>query len=58
MGGEVIAKMGIVRIGVLLSFATLLFGFVLGGLFGAIEGRIKGHLKGEAQAVFDTVYKL
>jgi hypothetical protein len=59
MEKEFIGKMKIVRIGVLLSLATLLFSFVLGGLFGAagVESKIKGYLKGEAQAVFDTVYK-
>ena len=57
MEKEIIEKMKIVRIGILLSLLTLLFGFVLGGLFGVIESKIKNHLKGEAQAVFDTVYK-
>lgn len=57
MDKEIVEKMKVVRIGVLLSLLTLLFGFVLGGLFGAIESKIKGHLKQEAQAVFDTVYK-
>ncbi len=57
MEKEIIEKIKVVRIGILLSLLTLLFGFVLGGLFGAIESKIKGHLKEEAQAVFDTVYK-
>lgn len=57
MEKEIVEKMKVVRIGVLLSLLTLLFGFVSGGLFGAIESKIKGHLKQEAQAVSDTVYK-
>ena len=57
MEKEIIEKMKVVRIGVLLSLFTLLFGFSLGGLFGAVEDKIKGHLKEKAQAVFDTVYK-
>lgn len=57
MEKEIVEKMKVVRIGILLSLLTLLFGFVLGGLLGAVEGKIKGHLKEEAQAVFDTVYK-
>ncbi len=57
MEKEIIEKMKVVRIGILLSLLTLLFGFILGGLFGAIESKIKGHLKEEAQAVFDTVYE-
>jgi len=57
MEKEIVGKMKVVRIGILLSILTLLFGFVLGGLFGAIESKIKGHLKAEAQIVFDTVYK-
>jgi len=57
MEREIVEKMKVVRIGVILSLFTLLFGFVLGGLFGAIESKIKGHLKKEAQAVSDTVYK-
>lgn len=57
MEKEIIEKIKVVRIGVILSLLTLLFGFILGGLFGAIESKIKGHLKEEAQAVFDTVYE-
>ncbi len=57
MEKEIVERIKVVRIGVLLSLVTLLFGFVLGGLFGAIESKIKGHLKEEAQAVFDTVYE-
>jgi hypothetical protein len=57
MGKEIVERIKVVRIGVLLSLLTLLFGFALGVLFGAIEGKIKGHLKKEAQAVSDTVYK-
>ena len=53
----IIEKMKVVRSGILLSLATLLFGFILGGLFGAIESKIKGHLKNEAQVVLSTVYK-
>ena len=57
MEKEIAAKVKDVRIGILLSLLTLLFGFILGGLFGAVEDKIKGHLKDDAQAVFDTVYK-
>ncbi len=57
MENEIIEKMKVVRIGILLSLLTLLFGFVSGGLFGAIEGKIKGHLEAKAQAVFGTVYE-
>lgn len=57
MEKEFVTKMKVVRIGILLSLFTLLYGFILGGLFGAIEGKIKGHLKDNALAVFDTVYK-
>ncbi len=45
MEKEIIEKIKVVRIGVILSLLTLLFGFVLGGLFGAIESKIKGHLR-------------
>ena len=57
MEKEIIERIKVVRIGVILSLLTLLFGFVLGGLFGSIESSIKGHLKAEAQAVFETIYK-
>ncbi len=57
MENEIVEKIKVVKIGVILSLLTLLFGFILGGLFGAIESKIKGHLNEEAQAVFDTVYK-
>ena len=57
MENEIVEKMKVVRIGILLSLLTLLFGFASGGVFGSFEDQIKGHLKGEAQAVLDTVYK-
>ena len=44
------------RIGIVLSLLTLLFGFGLGGAFGAFEDNIKGSLKASATAVKDTVY--
>ncbi len=57
MEKEVVMKMKTVRVGILLSFLTLLYGFTLGGVFGAFESSIKGHLKQEGQSVMDTVYK-
>jgi hypothetical protein len=56
MEQEVIAKLRIVRIGIVLSLLTVLFGFVLGGIFGAAESTIKTHLKDSADAVFVEVY--
>ena len=57
MENEIVEKMKVVRIGILLSLLTLLFGFASGGFFGSSEDQIKDHLKDQAQAVFDTVYK-
>ena len=56
MEQELMDKMKLVRVGIILSLLTLLYGFSLGGLFGAVEGTIKGHLKQEAQAALDTAY--
>lgn len=44
------------RIGIVLSLITLLFGFGLGGAFGAFEDKIKGSLASSAMAVKDSVY--
>ena len=44
------------RIGLVLSLITLLFGFSLGGAFGAFEDNIKGSLQASAEAVKDSVY--
>jgi hypothetical protein len=44
------------RIGIVLSLLTLLFGFGLGGAFGAFEDGIKGSLNQSAMAVKDSVY--
>ncbi len=44
------------RIGIVLSLLTLLFGFGLGGAFGAFEDAIKGSLAASAMEVKDTVY--
>lgn len=45
------------RIGIVLSLITLLFGFGLGGAFGAFEDGIKGSLKSSAEAVKGSVYE-
>jgi len=45
------------RLGVLLSLATLLFGFGLGAAFGAAEDDLKGYLKDQAAAALDSVYE-
>jgi len=44
------------RIGIVLSLITLLFGFGLGGAFGAFEDSIKDSLNASAEAVKDSVY--
>ena len=44
------------RIGIVLSLITLLFGFGLGGAFGAFEDKIKGSLASSAMVVKDSVY--
>jgi len=44
------------RIGIVLSLLTLLFGFGLGGAFGAFEDKIKGSLASSAMSVKDSVY--
>jgi hypothetical protein len=44
------------RIGIVLSLITLLFGFGLGGAFGAFEDSIKGSLAASAETVKDSVY--
>ena len=45
-----------VRIGILLSLLTILYGFGLGGTFGAFEDGIKGHLKVKAENNLDSAY--
>ncbi len=57
MENEFAARMKVVRIGLVLSLLTILFGFGLGGVFGAAEKNVKGHLKAQGQSVLDTVYK-
>ena len=44
------------RLGVILSLITLLFGFGLGGAFGAFEDSIKGSLNASAMEVRESVY--
>ncbi len=44
------------RVGVLLSLLTIVYGFGLGAAFGAAEDDIKGHLDAEAHAVLASVY--
>lgn len=46
-----------VRVGVVLSLLTMLYGYGLGAAFGAGEASLKGHLAASAEAVKDTVYK-
>lgn len=46
-----------VKIGLVLAIATILYGFLLGGLFGANEDAIFDFLKSQAQPVLDSVYK-
>jgi len=46
-----------VRIGIVLSLLTLLYGFGLGGAFGAFEDDIKGSLQASAEEVKSTVYQ-
>lgn len=52
-----IQNLKIVRIGLLISLCTILFGFGLGGLFGGMENAIKTHLSSSGNAVLATVYK-
>ncbi len=51
-----VKDVGHLRIGIVLSLITLLFGFGLGGSFGAFEDRIKDSLHQSAMAVKDSVY--
>jgi len=44
------------RLGVLLAFLGVLFGFGMGGVFGAFEEPLKAGLKADAEAVAATVY--
>ena len=44
------------RVAIILSLVTLLFGFGLGGAFGAFEDNIKASFNKSADAVKDTVY--
>lgn len=44
------------RLGVLLAFLSVLFGFGMGGVFGAFEEPLKAGLKADAEAVSATVY--
>jgi len=44
------------RVGILFSLLTLLYGFGLGAAFGAAEDSIKGHLAAEATAVLEHAY--
>ena len=53
---DVKKELGTVRIGILLSVLTLIFGFGLGGVFGAAEDSLKDYFKSEAQSVFATKY--
>ncbi len=57
MENENAARMKVVRIGLVLSLLTILFGFGLGGVFGAAEKNVKDHLKAQGQKVLDTVYE-
>ena len=49
MENENAARMKVVRIGLVLSLLTILFGFGLGGVFGAAEKKVKGHLKAQGR---------
>lgn len=40
----------VVRVGVILSIVTILFGFVLGGVLGGVEDSVKAHLRATAEA--------
>lgn len=44
------------RIGLVLAFLAVLFGFGMGAAFGAAEDSLKGGLKSDAQAVLDSKY--
>ncbi len=51
-----VPRLTTVRVGLLLSLLTMLFGYGLGGAFGAKEAAIKSHLQSSADAVKDSVY--
>lgn len=57
MGSDLASSLRSVRVGLILSLATILFGFGLGGAFGAAEASLKGGLSTRAEAVRDTVYR-
>lgn len=42
--------------GILLSLASIFFGFVLGAIFGALESGFKPKMRAAGMAVIDTVY--
>lgn len=44
------------RLGIVLSLLTILFGFCLGGAFGGASGELKAYLKGKAESVLDAKY--
>lgn len=44
------------RVGLVLSLLTLLFGFGMGAAFGVAEDRMKGYLDEQGKAVLGTVY--
>ena len=53
----VLQSLKVMRIGLLLSFITLLYGFGLGGVFGAFEDNLKDHLKEKAASVVEEQYE-
>ncbi|MEH0154944.1 hypothetical protein V6R21_12435 [Limibacter armeniacum] len=50
-------KLKEVRIGILMSMLTILFGFGMGGVFGAMEDDLKGYLKSEGKAALTEQYQ-
>lgn len=46
---KIVDQIVVVRLGLILSIITILFGFILGGFFGAAEDNIKDFLKNKAE---------
>lgn len=58
MTDELSTRLRPMKLGLMFSLITLLYGFGLGAGFGIWEDDIKGHLKAEAEAAKDSVYKV
>ena len=53
---NILEQLSAVRLGIVFSLLTLIFGFGLGGVFGAFEDNIKDHLKEKAEKGVDSFF--